>query len=111
MVPAEGETFDGKFIPGGTSIGMNLAGLLRNKKVFGVDADMFRPERFLELNEAARIDMQRNVELIFGFGRWMCVGKMIAFMELNKIFFEVSVQTPIYLVEYTTYPPTAIPRI
>jgi len=30
------------------------------------------------------------VELIFGYGRYMCAGKVIAFLELNKIFFEVS---------------------
>ena len=88
-MPPGGDTIDGKFVPGGTNIGMNLTGIMRSKKVFGKDADMFRPERFLELDGTARTKTQRDVELVFGHGRWMCVGKLIAFYELHKIYFEV----------------------
>ncbi|KAI1249699.1 hypothetical protein MGN70_009313 [Eutypa lata] len=88
-VPPEGDTIHGKFIPGGTSIGMNPSGLLRSKELFGADADMFRPERFLEIDKEARTKMQRDVELTFGYGRWMCAGKPIAFLELNKVYFEL----------------------
>lgn len=108
VVPPEGDTIHGKFIPGGTCIGMNFASLMRSKKLFGDDADMFRPERFLEINEAARSEMQRNVELNFGYGRWMCAGKPLALMELNKVFFEVcvhrgvvNVAVPITNITYT----------
>lgn len=90
-VPPEGDTIHGKFIPGGTSIGMNPSGLLRSKELFGADADMFRPERFLEIDKEARTKMQRDVELTFGYGRWMCAGKPIAFLELNKVYFEVRI--------------------
>lgn len=33
--------------------------------------------------------MERNNELIFGHGRFQCLGKSIAFIELNKIFVEL----------------------
>ena len=89
VVPPQGDTVHGKFVPGGTTIGTNLSGLLRSKKTFGKDAEMFRPERFFDLDEEARGKMQRDLELVFGHGRWMCVGKSIAFHELNKIYFEV----------------------
>ncbi|KAI0120436.1 cytochrome P450 [Hypoxylon sp. NC0597] len=89
VVPRGGDTINGKFIPEGTAIGMNLAPLLRSKAVFGEDADVFRPERFLEVDEKTCIEMQRHIELTFGYGRWMCAGKPIAMMELNKIFFEL----------------------
>lgn len=45
----------------------------------------------MDLDNAERMEMERNVELAFGHGQYMCVGKMLAFMELNKVMFEVSV--------------------
>ncbi|KAI1395877.1 BcABA1, cytochrome P450 monooxygenase [Hypoxylon fuscum] len=88
-VPPEGDVIDGKFIPGGTAIGMNTSAVMRSTELFGADADLFRPERFMEADEVTRAEMERNAELVFGYGRWMCAGKPVAFMELNKIFFEL----------------------
>lgn len=34
--------------------------------------------------------MTTVVEMVFGYGRWMCAGNTVAFTELNKIFVEVS---------------------
>ena len=90
LVPPEGDTFDGKFIPGGTKIAWNVWSLLRRKDMFGQEASVFRPERWLQASPDKRVEMERHVELIFGYGRYMCAGKVIAFLELNKIFFEVS---------------------
>lgn len=64
--------------------------LMRNP-IFGDDVHLFRPERFTEADENRRAEMYRTTELIFGSGRWQCAGKSLAFMELNKIFFEVRV--------------------
>jgi hypothetical protein len=58
--------------------------------MFGEDTSVFQPERWLEASTNTRIEMERHVELIFGYGRYMCAGKIIAFLELDKIFFEVS---------------------
>ncbi|OTB03602.1 hypothetical protein M426DRAFT_12320 [Hypoxylon sp. CI-4A] len=88
-VPPEGDTINGYFVPGGTGIGVNPFSLLRSKAAFGDDADLFRPERYLEVDEKTRIEMQRHVEFTFGYGRWACAGKPIAMMELNKVFFEL----------------------
>lgn len=88
-VPEPGETVLGYFLPAGTAIGMNVPALLKSRDVFGHDVDIFRPERFLETDESTRIQMERQVELAFGHGRYGCVGKSIALMELNKVFFEV----------------------
>ena len=89
-VPAGGDTICGRFVPGGTEIMVNMCEMLRNKVVFGEDADAFRPERFLECNEETQARMLKVMDLAFGHGRWMCPGKTLAWMELNKVFVEVS---------------------
>ncbi|KAI1747498.1 cytochrome P450 [Xylaria castorea] len=88
-VPAGGDMICGRFVPGGTDIFVNLWSMLRNKEVFGDDAEVFRPERFLECNEEKRSELMRNVDLAFGHGRWQCPGKTLAALELNKIFVEI----------------------
>ncbi|KAJ3938166.1 uncharacterized protein N0V96_011854 [Colletotrichum fioriniae] len=87
-VPAGGDTIDGRFIPGGTRIAQNVWGTLRRVDVFGKDADLFRPERWIEADAATRDKMQKTTELAFGYGRWGCAGKNVAFLELNKVFVE-----------------------
>lgn len=90
VVPKGGENLLGHHVPGGTAIGFNLSAISRSPKLFGPDAELFRPERLMELDEQSRKQMERDIELAFGYGQWMCVGKAIAFMEINKVVFEVS---------------------
>jgi len=88
-VPAGGDTIHGEFVPGGTRIAHNTWAVLRRADIFGQDAELFRPERWLD-SDTAKIDsMQRTTELVFGHGRWGCAGKIVAFLELNKVFVEV----------------------
>lgn len=91
QVPPGGDTIHGRFIPGGTRIAHNTWGILRRTDVFGQDADLFRPERWLGTDTAQLDSMQRTTELVFGYGRWGCAGKSVAFLELNKVFVEVRV--------------------
>ena len=88
-MPPGGDTVDGLFLPAGTAIGHNLAGMLMSEDIFGLDADIFRPERFIECDTANKTEMERVVELAFGSGRWMCAGKLVAFTQLNKVIFEL----------------------
>jgi cytochrome P450 len=94
VTPPEGDTveIDGKtyYIPGNTNIGYDAWGVHHNKAVFGDDADVFRPERWLERSGEELARMQKTAELIWGWGKYQCLGKPIATMELNKVFFEVS---------------------
>lgn len=89
-VPPQGEVIKGRFVPGGTKIGHSIWHAQRSEKVYGSDAEVFRPERWLEVvdEKAARL-MEDTVQLCFGYGRWGCLGKGIALMELNKVFIEV----------------------
>ncbi|KAH8887924.1 cytochrome P450 [Thozetella sp. PMI_491] len=89
VTPPEGGTINGLFVPGGTAIGHNTVALTRKESIFGADVDVFRPERFLECTKEKKLEMDRALDITFGGGRWMCAGKTIAAMELNKIFFEL----------------------
>jgi len=97
-VPPGGDTIvvDGKpyFLPGGAEIGHSVRSMQHSKAIFGEDVDAFRPERWLlqgdndqERERLAR--MARTNDLIFGYGRWQCLGKGVAQMELSKTIFEV----------------------
>jgi cytochrome P450 len=61
--------------------------------MFGEDADVFRPERWLleEKNEHSikLAAMRRTTEVIFGYGKYQCLGKPIAWLEITKVLFEV----------------------
>lgn len=81
---------NGMYLPAGTEIGHNALSLTHNKEIFGEDADIFRPERFLEADPERKAHMLKALDMLFGSGRWTCAGKNLALMELNKIFFEVS---------------------
>jgi len=77
-VPAGGDTICGRFVPGGTDIMVNYYKMPRNKAVFGEDADTFRLERFIECNEKTKARMFKVIDLSFGHGRWICLGKALA---------------------------------
>lgn len=89
VVPPEGDSFNGVFLPGGTKIGLSHWAVHRSITLFGPDPNVFRPERWLDVPEAQLQRMERNNELIFGYGRSKCLGQSIALMELNKVFVEV----------------------
>jgi cytochrome P450 len=95
-VPKGGDTVvvDGKkiFLPVGTNIGYCAWGVHRRKDIFGDDAEQFRPERWLVNGEEDRgrvATMLRTAELIFGAGKYQCLGRPIAWMEIGKVLFEV----------------------
>ncbi|KAL9614526.1 MAG: hypothetical protein Q9167_000976 [Letrouitia subvulpina] len=98
-VPKEGDTFNGKFIPGGTNIGYCAWGLHRSKEVFGKDAETFRPERWIHVTGDRLLEMNRVVDLIFGSGKYACLGKPIVFLELRKIIVTLFRQYDITLLD------------
>lgn len=89
-VPAGGDTICGVFLPAGTDVYQNYATMLRNPAVFGPDAELFRPERLLATDDPAAVaHMKKTIDLTFGFGRFSCLGKVLAQIEMNKIFVEL----------------------
>lgn len=96
VVPPQGDTLAGQFVPGGTNIAVNPWALMRYKPTFGEDVEVFRPDRWLEASPEQYAAMQRDAELVFGHGRFMCAGKTVAFMELNKILVEVRISACLF---------------
>ena len=100
-VPPAGDVIDGKFIPGGTQIGSSPLGIHCSKKIFGADADLFRPERWLVASSEKFAEMASTVDLVFHYGKYQCLGKSVALMEFNKIFVEVILPSPYTHVKLT----------
>lgn len=90
MSPPGGETVNGIFFPEGTEVAICDAAVGRKKAVFGPDADLFRPERWIEADAVTKDRYMKTAEIIFGAGRFVCLGKTIAMLELGKVFVEVS---------------------
>lgn len=62
-----------------------------DKNVYGQDCGEFRPERWLLVKDEAKLAvMHKTHKLIFGYGRYQCLGKPIALTEIGKTVFEVS---------------------
>lgn len=84
LVPAGGVTIAGMFFPEGTSIGCLPPAIHQNNTVYGEDAQVFRPERWLTPD---REELRLMEATLMGFsrGRRVCLGQHIAMMQLKKV--------------------------
>lgn len=99
LSPPEGDTFtlssgEEVHIPGGVNIGWSSWGMMRDKSIFGADAEIFRPERWLEDDETSEgkdklATMGKVMDLCFGYGKYQCLGRNVTWLELNKVVFEL----------------------
>lgn len=84
-----GKVIAGKYyLPPGTKVGMSAWTLHMDKEAFGDDAEIFKPERWL--NED-RIELEKY-NLTFGMGSRICLGKNISVMvslpfSLSSLFY------------------------
>lgn len=79
----DGVEIEGRHFPAGTRLALNGWVLHRDRAVFGDDAEFFRPERWLEDEEGARV-MERYM-FQFGGGAHVCIGRNLALLEINKV--------------------------
>jgi cytochrome P450 len=92
-VPEGGLTLpDGRYVPAACIVGMNPYIVGRNRSVWGEDADVFRPERWIrdETRETEhafqeRLRLMNNADLTFGGGNRVCIGKHLALLEVYKV--------------------------
>lgn len=105
-VPRGGMAVHGMVIPPGTTVGCNPVSLHRSRDIFGDDAEVFRPERWLYGSDGGdeeggrRIRAMERYNLIWGGGARTCPGRNLAEMLVSKIVpalvanFEVEVAVP-----------------
>ncbi|TKX26047.1 cytochrome P450 monooxygenase-like protein 11 [Elsinoe australis] len=92
VVPEGGYTLpDGRYLPGGTVIGINPAVIHYNTSVYGENVTSFNPERWLRQNGEKedvfreRVQRMRETDGTFGYGKRACIGKNVAQAEIYKI--------------------------
>jgi cytochrome P450 len=87
VVSKGGIDINGIYVPEGTEIGANPYVVHRDKEVFGHDAFVFNPDRWLESEERTK-EMDKYI-LSWGYGPRICLGKNIAQMMTQKLCLEV----------------------
>lgn len=84
-VPADGpgvEIVPGTWLPAGTEVGVNPWVAHRNEDVFGPDAAVFRPERWLEADEKAKARMESYFLAVSGI---CCYSPPCSCCSLSKV--------------------------
>lgn len=110
-VPPGGDTvvLNGEkvFLPGGVCVGYSAYAMHHSETVYGEDAKVFRPERWVEpdcpetdtLFKDRLLAMKLTNNLTFGYSRFQCLGRPVAQLELGKVIFEVSKLYSYYLLK------------
>lgn len=83
IVPDGGAKICGEHIVTGAIVSCNAWVIHRSKEIFGPDADICRPERWLEDPERARV--MGSTLFQFGMGTRSCIGKNISLLEVYKV--------------------------
>ncbi|KAF5379018.1 hypothetical protein D9615_006079 [Tricholomella constricta] len=81
VVPEGGLTVLGQFFPEGTVVSVPSYTIHRDTGIWGEDVEVYRPERWFERDQAA---MQKTFNP-FSVGPRACVGRNLAFLELQII--------------------------
>jgi len=83
---------EGYRLPEGTQVGVAMVAMTRGGELWAPNGAVFRPDRWIEAagDEDRFKEMCGVVDLVFGHGKYTCLGKDIAWMELNKVLVEVS---------------------
>ncbi|CAG8033226.1 unnamed protein product [Penicillium nalgiovense] len=107
VVPEGGFTLpDGRYLPAGTKAGINPFVTNRDFGVFGDDADDFNPDRWLQGKRESPGNfedrlrrMKDTVDLSFGGGGRVCMGRYLAMLEIKKLIASLYSSFDIQLVD------------
>lgn len=77
IVLSRGVDLAGRALPPSATVGINPWVAHHNESVYGPDADNWRPERWLEIEEQGRGGEIEKYSMAFGLGSRTCIGKNI----------------------------------
>lgn len=86
--PDGGLTYKGTYIPEGTAVASSPWITMKSTALYGQDAAVYRPERWLEASQETLKQWDRY-EFHWGYGNRLCTGKHLSVMEIYKLTFEV----------------------
>ncbi|VUC37794.1 unnamed protein product [Clonostachys rosea] len=88
--PASGIEIAGHFIPPSATLSMSPVAHNRDKTIFGLDADEWKPERWItgKINSESNIREMDKYNTTFGYGARVCIGRNLALVEIHKIIAE-----------------------
>ncbi|KAI3575820.1 cytochrome P450 oxidoreductase [Fusarium oxysporum f. sp. albedinis] len=84
IVPEGGATIVGHYLPEGTAVGVNPWVTHIDPNVYGPDAQVFRPERWIDSDPEQLKRMERSW-MPFGHGSRTCIGKNISILEISVL--------------------------
>ena len=79
----------GRYIPPGAAVSTSAWIVGRDAGLYGSDADVFRPSRWVEAGPD-RLKQWDRLDFTFGYGARKCLGRHLAMMQLGKAVAEVS---------------------
>lgn len=89
VVPEGGAEIAGHWVEAGTVVGCSAWVLHRRPEVFGADANVYRPDRWIpregDPDDEKRIKEMNGMMFQFGMGSRTCIGKNISLLEIYKL--------------------------
>ena len=96
IVPEGGTEIAGHYVKGGTIVGCSAWVIHKDRGIFGDDAEVYRPERWLPDEKVCEAEAGRAAEdrrtkemngtmFQFGMGSRTCIGKNISLLEIYKL--------------------------
>lgn len=73
--PAQGDTIKGIYFAPNTEVAVNDESMCHDTAVFGEDANVYRPDRWMEAeaNAEKKLRFRHTVDTVFGSGRFQCL--------------------------------------
>ncbi|KAJ4351661.1 uncharacterized protein N0V89_007004 [Didymosphaeria variabile] len=84
VVNEGGATISNHFFPAGAEVGLNTWVAHYDADIWGSDASVFRPERWIEA-DVERLKIMEAHYLPFGLGSRTCIGRHIGHLEMSKL--------------------------